>query len=45
MAALFGSSQPKQPQAAQPATAAGVTIKTSCYGKVMSVVVVSSETT
>ena len=39
MAFLFGAAQPAQPQASQPAAAAGVTIQTSCYGKCIPVVV------
>jgi len=38
MAGLFGA-QAKQPQAQQPAAAAGISVQTSTYGKVISVVV------
>jgi len=39
MAGLFGGGAPKQPTAAQPTSASGVTVQTSCYGKVIPVVI------
>ncbi len=38
MASLFGISSPKQPQAQQPAAAAGIQVQTSCFGKARPVV-------